>query len=380
METAWRRLVASAVVAGDDAYPLPAPVSFAGFRFQVDGPTDPAWRRYPDALVWLPRLLFLQQDGRAWLSANLLVDASTDPESACAALIDEVASRPRQEGRGSDAGRFEWRDTVRRDRWEKAAAALIDAIEAGGIEKVVLARQGLLTAATAFDLPATLARLRERYPGCTVFAVGRGESCFLGASPESLVRLDGRDISVDCLAGSAPRGTTAANDARLAARLMTDPKERHEHDLVLRELVETLSPACEALDVPGEPAVKRLANVQHLHRPVTGRVRPETSILPLVERLHPTPATGGLPRRAALSLIRTFEPADRGWYAAPIGWLDGAGGGAFAVAIRSALVEGATARLYAGCGIVAGSDPAREHDESSIKLAAMRWALSGAEA
>ena len=380
LEAAWAQVVDGAVLEVEPAYPLPPPVAFAGFRFGTEGPVDPAWQAYPDGLVWLPRLLFLRRDGHAWLTANLIVDAAADPDAASEALLSELAAASPEAEKGGLVTPASGSDPLRRDRWEREAAALIESIEGGGVEKVVLARQALLSAAAPFDVVAAIDRLRGRYAGCSVFAVGRGDSTFLGASPESLVRLDGRALSLDCLAGSAARGATAAADDRLAAALLADPKERHEHDLVLRDLVATLTPLCDDLDVPAEPTLKRLANVQHLHRRVRGRAKPATSVLQLAEHLHPTAATGGLPRRAALSLIRTFEPADRGWYAAPLGWLDGAGGGSFAVAIRSALVTGAAARLYAGCGIVAGSDPAREFEESSIKLAAMRWALGGTEA
>jgi len=377
LRAAWQQTLATAVIRCDPAYPRPAPLAFAGFRFNPEGRSDPAWRDFPDGLLYLPRLLYMRRGARAWLTVNacLAPGASLDAELPVLLADLDRSAAPEAAGEPQPAVRAEER--VRRDRWERAAAALIDAIGAGDVEKVVLARQVLLRSEGGdFDVFAALRRLRERYAGCSLFAAFRGESCFLGASPERLVRLDGAEVSVDCLAGSAERGATEAEDEAIARRLLDDAKERHEHDLVRRDLVEALSPVCDGLRVAEEPLVKRLANVQHLYRPVTGRARPGTDALDLVERLHPTAATGGLPRRSALSLIRTFEPADRGWYAGPVGWLDSVGGGEFAVAIRSGLVRGGAALLYAGCGIVAGSDPAREYEEASIKLEAMRWALS----
>jgi isochorismate synthase len=209
--------------------------------------------------------------------------------------------------------------------------------------------------------------------------VGLAGACFLGATPERLVRLEGRFLKADCLAGSAPRGATEEEDRRLGEALLADAKERHEHALVVQAVREALAPVCSSFCAPETPGLLRMPNVQHLHTPVRGTLRGQTSILELVERLHPTPAAGGLPREAALPLIRRYEPFGRGWYAAPVGWLDALGDGEFAVAIRSALIRGQEALLYAGCGIVAASDPDREYAESCLKLRPMLWALGDRE-
>jgi isochorismate synthase len=250
-------------------------------------------------------------------------------------------------------------------------------IRGSAVEKVVLARQVTARAERSIDAAAVLRRLREGYPQCTVFAFARGDACFLGATPERLVRLEGRAVRADPLAGSAARGATEDEDRRLGDALLADEKERREHGLVVGAVRDALEPVCSHLDVPETPELLRMPNVQHLHTPIRGVLAGEASILELVERLHPTPAAGGLPRDAALSLIRRYEPFDRGWYAGPVGWVDGGGNGEFAVAIRSALLRGHEALLYAGCGIVAGSDPEREYAESCLKLRPMLWALNG---
>ncbi|MGH7961687.1 MAG: isochorismate synthase, partial [Candidatus Binatia bacterium] len=158
---------------------------------------------------------------------------------------------------------------------------------------------------------------------------------------------------------------------------LADPKEQHEHALVVRALQEALAPLCARLTIPNAPVLRLMPNVQHLHTPVTGVMHERGDLLRLVERLHPTPACGGLPRQPALELVRAYEKFNRGWYASPVGWIDGQGNGEFVVAIRSALLVGNTAVLHAGCGIVAGSDPEREYQESCWKLKPMLWALSG---
>jgi len=225
----------------------------------------------------------------------------------------------------------------------------------------------------------------------------RGDTCFLGASPERLVRVDGRVVRADGLAGSTARGSTAEEDRSMGLALLASSKERHEHALVVHALRDALEPVCANLTIPGQPILLRMPNVQHLHTPVKGVLRSGNNILDLLERLHPTPTVGGVPRGAVLSRIRRYEPFDRGWYAGPVGWIDANDGGEFAVGIRSALVKGigttdATAMraggnsesdyksevlLYAGCGIVAGSDPEAEHRESCLKLRPLLWAMEG---
>ena len=163
----------------------------------------------------------------------------------------------------------------------------------------------------------------------------------------------------------------------MAARLLADPKERREHVLVVEAVRQALLPLCQELWAPPSPQVLRTPHVQHLHTPIEGRLREGTGLLEVVARLHPTPAVGGAPQKAALALIDACETFDRGWYAGPVGWLDGSGDGEFVVAIRSALLRGREAHLYAGCGILPDSDPRREEQESLLKLKAMLTALGG---
>lgn len=182
-------------------------------------------------------------------------------------------------------------------------------------------------------------------------------------------------MQTTCLAGSYPRGTCDDSDRRLAAELLADPKERNEHALVRSALADALGAFCDRLEMPEMPSVLKLPNVQHLCTPISGRITAGRSLLRIVERLHPTPSVGGEPRAAALRFIRAREQLDRGWYAGAVGWVDHRGDGEFAVAIRAALLHGGEATLFAGCGIVADSDPEREFAESCIKLTPMLTAL-----
>lgn len=377
---AWRSLVAPAVVESVADCPLVGPVCLGGFAFDPESKSADRWQDYPDALLVVPRLLFISRGGASWLAVN----AMATPDLDAAAAVDEAArdlSDLQSEGLAEERpepAMAPLKEKARDDgRWREALRAVLGEIRRGVIEKLVVAREVRVESPEAWDPLPVIARLRAGYRDCTVFAFSRAESCFAGATPERLVRLDGRQVQATCLAGSRGRGDSQDEDRRLGEELLADRKERYEHALVVEALREALGPLCSRLEIPLAPTLLRMPNVQHLHTPVAGVLAVEADILDLVARLHPTPAAGGVPREAALSLIRAYEPFDRGWYAGPLGWLDGRGGGEFAVAIRSALLRGNEAFLYAGCGIVSDSDPDLEYEESCLKLQPMLWALNG---
>ena len=254
----------------------------------------------------------------------------------------------------------------------RATKAMRDA-PAAGLSKVVLAREVLVEADVAFDRALVLERLRRSYPGCLLFHVDG----FLGASPELLVSRSGDIVRAQPMAGTAPRGGDPAADARLAASLLASPTYRHEHQITIDMVFDTLIGWCSYLDYEPEPSVVGVANVQHLATMVEGRLsQPAPSVLDLVAALHPTPAVNGWPRDEARAWIETNEGFDRGRYAGTVGWVDARGNGTFAVSIRCADVDGTTARLVAGNGIVADSDPDTELAETQVKLQAMLSALT----
>ena len=378
---AWRGLMSRAVTDVVDPAPVAAPVCLGGFAFDPARRREPHWERYPDALLTVPRFLFTSRGGSSWLTVSALAKPGCDTRTAADAAADDLCRL--LEGGVVVAG-GEWpgsevapADEAEADRWKEAVAAVVRDVRRGTIEKLVLARRIRARILGPLEPAAVIRRLRAEYGGCTVFAFARGETCFLGATPERLVQLDAGIVRADCLAGSTARGASEDEDQALGEALFADQKERHEHALVVRALRNALGPLCSSLSVPATPNLLSMPNVQHLHTPVEGAVNGERHVLELVERLHPTPAAGGLPTRAALPLIRSYEKFDRGWYSGPVGWVDGRGGGEFVVAIRSALLRGNQALLYAGCGIVAGSDPEREYEESCLKLRPMIWALNG---
>ncbi|MBV9356505.1 MAG: isochorismate synthase, partial [Chloroflexi bacterium] len=321
-------------------------------------------------------------DGASWLTVNSVAapDApvldAAGAGRAAALLLDASAAAPMPHA--AAAPKVE--EALSAAEWKAIVAALTREMRGGRVEKVVLARECQLTAERPFDLVGALDRLRNRFPSCFVFAIGRGRQCFMGATPERLVRLRDGMVSTMCLAGSIARGTTEDEDRRLGEALLNSEKDRAEHAVVVRTLRGMLGELCDDLAPVDTPVLLKVSNIQHLLTTMVGRVAGDRTILDLVERLHPTPASGGAPRETALRLIRERERMDRGWYAGPVGWLDTRGEGEFAVALRSALVRQEQAFLFAGCGIVAHSDPEREFEESCWKLRPMLAALGGAGA
>ncbi len=379
---AWRRLTAGAAADNVEGCPLAAPVALSGLAFQPAGARSGVWEGYPDALLTVPRLLFITWKGSSWLVASVAVGPHDDGQAAVRSALDDLSAllarashpTPDQSPRGvTVAGEddSEW--------WKRSIAAVEQEIRSGAVEKLVLAREVRAHADDPLAWGAVLRRLKDRYAACTTFAFARDDSCFLGSTPERLVRLDGRAVRANCLAGSAPRGGTEDEDRALGHALLQDQKEQHEHALVVSALRDALEPCCAALNIPDRPGLLTMPNVQHLHTPVEGMLRDDLHVLDLVARLHPTPAVGGVPQQAANSLIQALEPFDRGWYAGPVGWFDSRGDGEFVVAIRSALLREQDARLYAGCGIVDGSHPEREYAESRLKLEPMLWAMNGSD-
>lgn len=398
---AWDALAATARTS-DDSGPTrgTGPLLVGGLAFDERGGHDATWDGFGAGSLALPRLLWTESGGSTWLTANDVGDApDAEPVARLWARLGSAAARA-----AAAAGRGDGAAAARRDAPPGAAAAedgrpvlavvggmpaedawrtivgrFAGAVGRGRVDKVVLARRVDLAGDQDVDVAATLRRLVASAAESTVFAVARGDAVFLGATPERLVRTEGRDALTVAIAGSAPRAADPAEDDALAAGLLADEKEREEHAVVVRMLRESLAPLCDDLEIAPVPRVIRLRTVQHLCTDVTARLSDRSGILGLVGVLHPTPAVGGQPRATALDLIRDQEGIDRGWYAGPLGWVDLDGDGEFVVALRSGVVRGDRASLFAGCGIVADSDPGREWEESRMKLRALGAALGRVE-
>ena len=261
--------------------------------------------------------------------------------------------------------------------YEGAVARAVEMIAAGRMQKIVLAREVQVHAPRAYDPAALLGVLREEFPSCFVFCVGRGEAALIAASPELLVRREGHRVSTLALAGSTRRSADPAVDAHLGERLLRDESYREEHAIVARRIERMLRPHAIWVAAAPEPELVRIANIQHLATPIRAQLAAPMEALELAGLMHPTPAVGGEPLASAAPLIPTLEGLDRGWYSGPVGWTDATGDGEFCVALRCALLRGEVARCYAGNGIVRDSDPASELAETEIKLQALLPLLAG---
>jgi menaquinone-specific isochorismate synthase len=327
-------------------------VAFGSFTF--DDASD-------GSVLIVPRaILGRDGTGNAWLTT-----ITPDGEAPWQSAPFEPAEQP---------DIVSWHDgALSPPEWEQAVGEAVRRIKhSSSLRKVVLARDLYATANRAIDARALLDRLSSRYPGCYTFACHG----LVGATPELLISRDGWRVSSLVLAGTTPRGATPAEDSDLATALMGSAKENEEHQYAAASLENALAPLCQAMYVAPQPALIRLPNLQHLGTRVRGTLKSaERSALGLAAAVHPTAAVGGTPTDAAVELIRELESMDRERYAGPVGWVDADGNGEWGIALRCAQLDGTRARLVAGCGIVAGSDPAAELAETITKFRPMRTAL-----
>jgi len=333
------------------------PVAFGTFTF--DASSD-------GSVLIVPRTV-LGRDGRgrAWLT--------TVTERA---EVPATWPLPAHPGLAAPMG-LSWREgSLPGPRWEQAVAEAVAAIKAGGLRKVVLARDVFATAEEPLDARVLLRRLADRYPDCFTFACDG----MIGATPELLVRRAGNQVSALVLGGTLPRGADPVQDQALGEELLASAKNNEEHAYAVDSIREALGPLCQALDVEARPSLLKFPNLQHLGTQVRGTLADgmtSRSALALAAAVHPPAAVCGTPPGVALELIRDLEHMDRERYAGPVGWVDADGNGEWGIALRCGQLSGRTARLFAGCGIVAGSEPAAELAETLVKLQPMRGALEG---
>lgn len=345
---------------------------FGGFSF-AEGDPGARWASFGEALFVLPRFVYERVDGAASLALNLLREELTPRGPAALHVKDLLRLRSQLGELPTPTGGVEnprSTEDLSSDDWARLIADILSVIGTGQASKIVAARRAELEFARPIDVAATLETLRRNATGSTCFALRLGETAFLGATPERLVRKHGTALESEALAG-----TFRTTGSALADELLRSPKEHREHLPVLDAIVAALGPVCRTLHHPEQPEIRELPDLLHLRTPITAELREPLHVLDLVARLHPTPAVGGVPTAAALGWIRERERAERGWYAGPIGWFDGVGDGDFQVALRSGWVRGNSATLYAGAGIVRGSEAASEYAETELKLRALLRSL-----
>ncbi|MBD5785555.1 chorismate-binding protein [Cellulosimicrobium terreum] len=373
-EAAWRETLEHAVVRDEVGLPGTGPVAFGSFAFDDSAPGDDAHEPVrAGGVIVVPRVVVGRRDGRSWLTT---VDTAGSLSSS---PLDALSATPRTPVRGP--GAITWREgSLGADDWADVVREGVGRIRAGSLEKVVLARDVVAHASEPVDPRWLLRRLAAAYDACWTFSVDG----LVGATPELLVRSEKGLVTSRVLAGTIRRAGLSDDEALLrAAQLARSSKDLEEHEYAVTSVAHALAPFCSSMNVPDAPFVLHLPNVMHLASDVTGvlaRAGGSTgpTSLALAAALHPSAAVCGTPTRVARELIREIEGMDRGRYAGPVGWLGADGDGEWGIALRSAELSAEdprTVRLFAGCGIVAASDPQAEVAESDAKLEPMRYAL-----
>jgi salicylate biosynthesis isochorismate synthase/menaquinone-specific isochorismate synthase len=410
----WRALAAAAVSdppenPSDPGSHSGGPIAVGGFAFAADGGASPAWSGFAPASLVVPEVAIARAvrpgggwhggDGRGAMPRDpgaevsgfsdlrMTLCALAAPDDTAEGLLARLQGRVRELRVAplglldpAPAGRYRIASAMPPEHYEAAVARAVELIRAERLEKVVLAREVQVHAgggASNFDPAALFGVLREGFPSCSVFCVGRGDAAFVAASPELLVRREGHRVSALALAGSMRRSADPAVDDHLGEQLMHSEKDREEHAIVIRRIERALRQHALWTAAPPEPTLVKVANIQHLGTPIRAQLAQPLDVIELLELMHPTPAVGGEPIERARPLIPALEGLDRGWYAGPVGWADATGDGEFCVALRCALLRGRVARCYAGVGVVRDSDPSAELAETEVKLAALLPLLAG---
>jgi salicylate biosynthesis isochorismate synthase/menaquinone-specific isochorismate synthase len=387
----WRGLAASAVGDPLDDPDRSGPVAVGGFAFASEGGRTPAWEGFDPASLIVPEVAIRRaakgvrdRGGRDEPDVRLTLAALMAPDDTSEEVLDRLEGRLAELRERAlplldpaPAGRYGVGSAMPPEHYEAAVEHATALIRKGGLEKIVLAREVQAHAPKSYDPAAMLGVLREAFPACHCFCVGRGNATLIAASPELLVRREGHRVSTLALAGSTRRSADPAVDDHLGEQLLRDESYRSEHAIVARRIERTLRPHAVWVAAAPEPELVKIANIQHLATPIRAQLAAPIDALELAGLMHPTPAVGGEPRDVATPLIPALEGLDRGWYAGPVGWTDATGDGEFCVALRCALLRENVARCYAGNGIVRDSNPQAELAETEVKLQALLPLLAG---
>ena len=359
-------------------HPELGPRCFGGFSFRDDFLPDYRWSAFSAAQFVLPHFQYCQVDGGSYLTINALMGAWHEDEDAWEVLAEAIAAKLAGLQNLTSCEQMSSKVMARDDatgpeQWQEMIARALQEMGGGVLDKVVLSRIQEIYLDEDMALEPPLSHLLHHYPDCTVFAYEASrQQVFLGASPEIIVDCNSGRLRTMALAGTKSRSDDPSEDERLGFELLSDPKERLEHQLVIDAIVEQLRRIGTDINL-GETGLMKLRGLQHIYTPI--ECKSEHNVLQNLKSLHPTPALGGQPRREALECIKELETLPRGWYAAPVGYIDSKLDGKFAVAIRSAVVQQRRAWLFAGAGIVPQSKAEQEWQETALKFHPMQRAL-----
>ncbi|WP_431804426.1 isochorismate synthase [Halobacillus andaensis] len=352
-------------------------VTIGGFSFDTEQSNDSPWENFPDSQMTIPMYLLTNKGSQSFLTTNILIFKEDHKQQIVHQVLNDHEQLLFGEREELNLPTRVNREDLQPVDWKKTVEGATEDIKDKALEKVVLAREVRVKFSQDVELAAVIQKLCETQMNSYVFAIESGGDYFVGATPERLAKVDNQKLVSTCLAGTVQRGHYPEQDRQLGDALLNDPKNRQEHEFVVQMIREAVEACCFNVEIPDEPVVYPLRNLQHLYTPVTATLEKGYTLLDVVARLHPTPAIGGLPQQKSVDYIRKNEQLNRGWYAGPLGWFDGKNNGEFAVAIRSALIQKNEASLFAGCGVVEDSDPEAEFEETGVKLKPMLSVLGG---
>jgi menaquinone-specific isochorismate synthase len=371
--------LARTITIGTERLPFSGPHFFCSFAFFDENVATNSY--FPPGTVFLPKWQITRLKDSCTIVANAIINKDINVKNITENIwqsFDKIESQKYPKITTISNSSISLKQIPVKDsaKFKTSVKCALKLIESQYFSKIVLSQAINVISQTPFSLIDSLNNLRLTYPGCYVFSTsnGKGQN-FIGASPERLISIDNNQLVTDALAGSAPRGKTEVEDANLGKGLLNSEKDLREHQVVIDFIVDRLSKLGINPDFSPVPRLLQLSNIQHLWTPIRARIPRDIHLLKILAQLHPTPAVAGVPRDIALEQIRGCESCDRSLYAAPLGWIDRTGNGEFAVGIRSALIDGDRAILYAGAGIVAGSEPEKELAEIQLKLQALLNAL-----
>ena len=364
----------------------PGPVAFAGFAFDPSDNMQGPWTGLPNTLLRVPEVLLERRGTECRLTFSAPVGQQAEPERWCerwlkhveqlARRILELPATPWQSRPPLSWEYIDQHDT--QAEWSQHVGKALGAIAGAGVKKLVLTRDVHIRTSRTLELGRVLAQLEARNPDCIHFAVPLAQRTLIGATPERLVCMENGTAVADAIASTEPRDRQLALADGDSTELFANAKARREHELVVKAIAEALGPISTELVIPEHPHLMTLPTVHHLWSPIRARLRRGVTLLAAAERLHPTPAVGGTPRRAAAAWLRAHNEHDRGWYTGALGWLAPQGSGELAVVLRCGLIDEREALLFAGAGIVDGSDALHEYHETQWKLQSMLEAIAHA--
>ena len=357
-----------------------SPILFGGFSFDPFNKISSEWDTFPSAFFAISTFQLVIQNEQAFVSIHLITDEEQSMETFEKLRIERDAlihTAQVKELKTHSKSKLVEREDRLKEKYLQAVENVTKRIRGKEVKKVVIGRSLKLTFDDVFSSSSVLYNTSIEQPESYLFGLEKDDKIFFGATPERLVKVEHGEALSAGIAGSIKRGETSVEDRALGESLLADPKNLAEHKYVVDMINDVFNQYCEEVKVPSRPKLLKIRDIQHLHTPISGKVKNSASLFQLIEALHPTPAMGGVPREEAVTIIRESEQMNRGYYAAPIGWINTEGDGEFAVGIRSALLEKEHAYLYAGGGIVAESSSLEEFEETRVKFRPMLRTLGG---